>query len=670
MKKVQSTSIKMKILVIPMILMFISIAIIASVSIVIAKNSVMSQMESDGVNLANRISKDVENNSTATDNLNKSIEDRIRTLANFIIANKAGVNNDYLRNLAKQFEVDEINVSDPTGKVTASNIDSNMASPFTSQNASYAILEGKTDQVMEAIRKSTDNGNYYKYGAVKDPSGGFVQVGIVANKVQKLTDSMKVQTLINELTKAKSIEYALYVNKDLKVLADSDKKEIGTTLKDNSTVTAVKNKKTYCSKYKYNGRDVYDIMVPVYSNGNFVGSVDVGISMQNMYKTVYKTMFIIIIVAIILFILLGLLLLKISKGITDPLNELVDVSKKIADGELDNDIDIDTEDEIGVLATAFKNMSEHLKDTIRNIKNGTENVNSMSSELSSNSDDMKNAADGVAKAIQEVAEGATEQSNDLINISSTVSKLAKELDDMHESLLKVNESSSFTETKTKEGQEKIGALLESINEVKNLFDVVVNKIQTLDSSVSKVGEITQAIDEISEQTNLLALNAAVEAARAGEAGKGFSVVAEEVGKLAEQSKESTEEINKLIGNITVETKNVIMTSSNVKKAFSDQSDIIENTKQSYEDMLSAIRNIAPLIKNSYGSVEIIMKSKDDILNKVDSLTAVSEETSATSEEISASSEELYASSENVSSFADKLNKVAKGLDDSVNKFKL
>lgn len=670
MKQMQNTSIRMKILVIPMILMFISIAIIASVSIVTVKNSVMSQMESDGVNLANRISKDVENNSTATDNLNESIEDRIRTLANFIIANKASVNNDYLKTLAKQFEVDEINVSDPTGKVTYSNLQSSFSSPFTSSDASYAILEGKTDQVMEKIRKSVDDGNYYKYGAVKDPSGGFVQVGIIANKVQKLTDSMKVQTLINELTKDKSMEYALYVDKDLKVLADSDKKEIGTTLRDNSTVTAVKNKKAYCSKYKYKGNYVYDIMVPVYSNGKFVGSVDVGMSMQNMYKTIYKTMFNIIVMAIMLFIVLGLLLLKISKGITKPLNELVDVSEKIADGELSNDININTEDEIGVLASAFKDMSENLKNTISTIKSGTQNVTSMSSELSTNSGDMKNAADGVAKAIQEVAEGATEQSNDLVNISDIVSKLAKELDGMHESLLKVNDSSSFTETKTKEGQEKINALLKSINEVKKLFDVVVNKIQTLDSSVSKVGEITQAIDEISEQTNLLALNAAVEAARAGEAGKGFSVVAEEVGKLAEQSKGSTEEINKLIGNITVETKNVIMTSSNVKKAFSDQSDIIENTKKSYEDMMSAIKNTSPLIKNSYSSVEKVLKSKDDILNKVDSLTAVSEETSATSEEISASSEELYASSENVSSFADKLNKVAKGLDDSVNKFKL
>lgn len=84
--------------------------------------------------------------------------------------------------------------------------------------------------------------------------------------------------------------------------------------------------------------------------------------------------------------------------------------------------------------------------------------------------------------------------------------------------------------------------MKSIEEVKISFDEQAVKINNLNESVSKVGNITNVINGISEQTNLLALNAAIEAARAGEAVRGFVVLSEEVRKLAEQSKESTEEI--------------------------------------------------------------------------------------------------------------------------------
>jgi len=67
-------------------------------------------------------------------------------------------------------------------------------------------------------------------------------------------------------------------------------------------------------------------------------------------------------------------------------------------------------------------------------------------------------------------------------------------------------------------------------------------ISELDRSAQNIGEISQAVSEISDQTNLLALNAAIEAARAGDHGRGFAVVAEEVRALAETSEKSAREV--------------------------------------------------------------------------------------------------------------------------------
>ncbi|WP_242843522.1 methyl-accepting chemotaxis protein [Clostridium tetani] len=458
--------------------------------------------------------------------------------------------------------------------------------------------------------------------------------------------------------------YALFIDKNLKTVAHTDKSRVGKVLDDIGSKTAAVDGKQYSSVYKYkNTIPVYDVLVPIKVNGVHIGAINIGLSMENVNNVIYNTISFIIIISIIAFIAAVFIMLKISINIIKPLNNLVCISKDIAGGDLTNTIDINRNDEIGVLANSFKYMSESLKSAISSIEENTIMVSDMSSSLKINSEQMTLATGEVTNAVQDVTKGTNQQANDLIEITNSMSSLVEELQNIHKKITKVKNSSTSIADKTVVGKEQIDVLLKSINDVKEVFELVYYKINNLNTSVSQIGNITNVINTICEQTNLLALNAAIEAAIVGESGKGFAVVAEEIRKLAEQSKVSTEQIQTLIKDISNETNDVIKTSGKVKEMVINQSNVVNSTIISFNDMLSSIETIPQLVDNTYNSLEITMKSKDIVLGKIEAVTAVAEETSA-------SSEEMFACSESVAKFALGLNKAANKLNDETNKFKI
>ncbi|BDR67651.1 methyl-accepting chemotaxis protein [Clostridium tetani] len=670
-KTSKNGSIKFKILVIPIIIMFTIISAITFGAVIITKSKLISQMKIDALNLSIEISKQIERNNSTMDALNEFLESKIQTLGEFIVNTEDSSNNDYLTSLAKTFQVDEICITDKTGKVTYSNLLSSIGYVFSNDNICYQVISGQKTIAMEPIRKSKKTSNYYKYGYIKKSDGGMVQIGILSNKIQKLTDSLNIQSVLDDAFKGENIIYALFIDKNLKTVAHTDKSRIGTVLNDIGSKTAAVDGKQYSSIYKYkNTIPVYDVLVPIRVDGVHIGAINIGLSMENVSSVIYNTISFIIIISIIAFIIAVFIMLKISGSIIKPLNNLVCISKDIAEGDLTSIIDINRSDEIGVLANSFKYMSKSLKKAIGSIKENTLVVNDMASNLKINSEQMTLATGEVTNAVQDVTKGTNQQANDLVEITSSMSSLVKELQNIHKKITKVKNTSTLIADKTVVGKEQIDILLKSISDVREVFELVFYKINNLNISVSQIGNITNVINTICEQTNLLALNAAIEAAIVGESGKGFAVVAEEIRKLAEQSKTSTEQIQTLIKDISNETNDVIRTSEQVNDMVINQSNVVNDTMTSFNDMLSFIEAIPLIVDKTYDSLEITMKSKDIVLNKIEAVTAVSEETSASSEEISASSEEMFASSESVAKFALDLNKAANKLNDETNKFKI
>ena len=209
----------------------------------------------------------------------------------------------------------------------------------------------------------------------------------------------------------------------------------------------------------------------------------------------------------------------ITRSITRPLGQALEVANTVAAGDLTSRIEVTTRDETGQLLQALKTMNDSLARTVGAVRAGTDTIAVAAEQVAAGSLDLSSRTEQQAGALEETASSMEE-------LTSTVRQNA----DNARQANKLAESASGVAARGGE-----------------VIHQVVGTMDEIQASSSKIGDIIGVIDGIAFQTNILALNAAVEAARAGEQGRGFAVVATEVRNLAQRSAAAAKEIKELIG---------------------------------------------------------------------------------------------------------------------------
>ena len=440
---------------------------------------------------------------------------------------------------------------------------------------------------------------------------------------------------------------------------------------DIGSITAAANGETYTSTFMYKGTTkVYDVLVPVFEDGKHIGAIDIGFSMDSVDTTVKQVILFIISISLVSLIIATTILLKISLGITRPLKILVDAARNIAEGDLTQNIEVKSHDEIGVLFQSFNTMKEHLKNTLISIKAGASEVKSMSTTLNSNAKQMTLASGEVSNAIQEVAKGAESQAKELVDVSNHVSRLGSELDSINSKIEGVKASTDTTEEKATIGKQQMDHLLTTIEEVQKSFMLQANLINDLNESVSKVSNITNFISEISNQTNLLALNAAIEAARAGEEGKGFAVVADQIRKLAAQSQTSVKNIAHQIEQIKESIASAGQMMQSETQYVQNGISLVQESKIAFEDIAKKVFELVNGMTEVVNFVITVQTSSSSVAGAVQRIASVIEESGADIEEVTASTEEQASISEEISRSALELSNMAEELLRAVSVFKV
>lgn len=665
-------SLKFRITVSSLLVVLLSTIILAVVSYNVISKKFLSQVKEDGMLLTEEISAEMQTNNAILNQVDKLLGEKISTTA-YLVGHNANFSNEYLTEVAKPINVQEINIVNADGVILYSNIPSNINYKYPTDHPVQAVLKGSQGELIEKIRKSSSSSdqNYYKYGAVALKNGGLVQVGVIANEVAKLGKEVDDQTLVDRLSKKSNIVYALTIDPNLKAVAHSDKSRIGITLTDDGSKAAIKEGKTYSSIYNYKGEKVYDVLIPIKdANGKVIKAANIGLSLKNQYAALNNILISFALVSIFTFLVSGLILRGIIRRNLNPLNDLTKAAENVSQGDLSKNIQIRTNDEIGVLGISFNNMIGNLRDITAKINEVSQNLATSSKSLLSSTEQVAQVSEEISNSTQEVADGAEKQVRAAEDVSQSMKNVVSNISTIKDQVTDVMKFSDDTSKLAVDGREKMGNMVNQIDIIKNSVNYSSKVISELQETSKQIGNIVQIIDGIADQTNLLALNASIEAARAGEAGKGFAVVAEEVRKLAEESMRSSNNIKDLIISTQQKTDKALLAieegnresekGQSIVKAVGDS---LNEILKSFDETRTNLQRVNEMITNSKDNIDRI----DDNINEIQAVTT---NTAANTEEVAASTEEQTAVLQQVTESVQQLTQMALELEDSIKIFKI
>ncbi len=474
------------------------------------------------------------------------------------------------------------------------------------------------------------------------------------NEVAEMEDKTEVLERLKEIT---GYEYTIF-NGDIRefttIIVDGER-VVGTALDPTIANIVLNEGQSYVGEAVILGESHITSYIPYYNgSGEIVGVLFSGVSSHANDAAINNSLTISMLVGIAL-ILVACIILKIvvDRTVAKPLAKVMDAAQSISQGYMNFDLDIQVNNEIGLLSDQFNEMKYTLSslntilvDMLGNIAKGNWNVdagspdiyvgdwnqlynsvNEMTSsvkgaltQVSSSAMQISASVELVSSGAQALAEGSINQADSVDRLSQSLQDISAQVEDNSTNTKKVNDIAVVSGEVTKATLEDMQQMLEAMKDIS--------------STSENIEKVIKVIDDIAFQTNILALNAAVEAARAGAAGKGFAVVADEVRNLAQKSAEAVQNTTQLIDH----SINAVQVGEGIAQKASAS---FESLAEKVQQMVVTIDEIAKATEEQTGAIREISSGIEQISMVVQSNTATSEESAAASGELAVQANTLH-----------------------------
>ena len=392
-------------------------------------------------------------------------------------------------------------------------------------------------------------------------------------------------------------------------------------------------------------------------------------------------------IAAIAIAIIGIVTWLAARRLTQPISRVTQAVTNVAAGDLKQELAVEREDEIGILANSFNQMAQLLRNFISSLESQADDqrqekeklemaIYTLIEEVSDATDgdltvranldsmELSTVADLFNAIIDNLQEIAIEAQNSTSQVGSSLrrneaemqllaEKAIAEAEETRNTLMSVEQLSQLIQTVATNANQAEQIADDTYNTIVNStdnMDLTVDSILTLRSTVSetskkmkrldessqKISEAVSLIESIALKTNVLAINASAEADRAGEYGRGFAIVAEQVSLLAKQSSAAVQEIARTVTSIQAETNEVnqAMRSGNTQAI--ETSRLVESTKETLAAALEKSRTINQLMESISQTTISQTTTSENVTNLMQKIAELSEVTSLSSERVAES----------------------------------
>jgi methyl-accepting chemotaxis protein len=327
-----------------------------------------------------------------------------------------------------------------------------------------------------------------------------------------------------------------------------------------------------------------------------------------------------------LLILIAYLYLGLYRSLRSSIQQMVESTQKVADGDMTVRVDSQTRDEFSLLTHNFNTMLTEINGLIT----ATRDSSNLTAQQAKN---VQALAQQNSEVVQQQTEETRKISRSMEEMSTASMDVAKETE------YSANEAEEADEV-AREGQQLLEKSVASFTHLTENISESKKVVEKLSERSRGVTDILNVIKGIAEQTNLLALNAAIEAARAGEQGRGFAVVADEVRTLAQRSHQATVEIDEVLGKMQAGVSEAVNAMNQSVAVTGDSVALTQQLSTKLEEILAGVGNISRRTQSISATTAQQTMSVDHVRNSIQAINSRANDAAKAAENTLSSCDEM------------------------------